>query len=355
MSLSPYLILSQNGEISDCTNLSVKLGDIIECDTVNQKFNSSLASGDTKQIKDFCKREYSLAGDNFLIVRIIDFYSYNYVFLEKNLVSGEVMNIAFLGHEVFDFAELISPSAELYQSIVGKCVYEILSLKSISSKLSGVTPEMFLLTENLPEIKEEILGRNLAYQCCDISEVISHITALLKEEEFYPSVEFSCEYYNVTDGKPRSDETKCTRPMNYKVPVSSFVYLFMAIAGVLSTISADHKIKVTVSYYSCFAEVEFSAIADYQDSLSGRYSSLSCLGDLAAGYENLAAVSSAVAFSSDIGMNVSVGDGKINAILGLDYFADMKPKFRYNDPYESIASVVGRSLKYFNSIKNIAG
>lgn len=349
MKSQPYLILSKNAEIIEKSDFISAFSETYGIKSLDERLFSSLSSGDADEIRAFCERNYSDDGGNFVIYQLIDFCSFNYMFLEKNIVADKTVNIAFLGHDIFDFAELISPSTELYQTVVGKCIYELLCLKNDFSMSNLVTPELLLLSENLPEIKNEILYKNVNNQCCDLPTVIGKIIETMRSEEYYPPVEFSLEAFDMTDGK---EKRKCSQQMNFKIPAATFVHLFMALTGIFSTLSLDHRIGVEITYYSCFLEIGFSSKINTPSSFSGIHSSLSSLGEIAEGCRNIADVASVIAYSSDIGASVSFDSecGTLKTVLNINYYAAMNVKFKYNDPYMNISSLVRRSVGYLRCI-----
>lgn len=348
MPYPPYLIFSENGNISDCSDFANRIGRDDNAEIIGRTFIDALAPGDLADVIRFCRRGYSEEHDNFRIIPLVDFYSFNYLFLEKNTVSGSSINAGFLGHDIFDFADLISPSTAIFQSVSGRCISDILGIKPGKNYSDGITPEMLLISENFSEIKNEILHGNIKNQFCDISVVISSILDAMKDEEFYPYADISV---IVPDLSNASESNQ-----NHKIPVCTFVYLFTAVISLLAVLSDDHKIDINLNYHRCFAEIGFTVNVkpnnQYENAL---HSSLEVLGEYAGSYRILAKAASAIAFSSGINTSVDISDGILNTCISLDFFAESKPGFNYNDPYKDIASVVSRVLCHINSIKKVAG
>ncbi len=343
MPLLPYLILSENGNIADCSDFFEKGICTDSKDEIERYLIDSLADGDLADLIRFCRSGFSDNHDNFKIIPLVDFYSFNYLFLEKNSVSDRVINAAFFGHDIFDFADLISPSSAVYQSVSGRCIGDILGMKSDDRLHDGVTPEMLLISENFPEIRNEILYGNLKNQYCDISVVISSILDAIKEDGLYPYAQVSVDF---SEAPPKSNR-------NHRISVCTFVYLFAAVMSLLSVISEDHRIDITVDCHPCYAEILFSVGISSDKFENGTYSSLDILGDYAGCHSILVKAASAIAFSSGITTSVDLNDGRLKTVVTLDFFAESKTGFNYNDPYSDIGSMVARVIGYINSIDSI--
>ncbi len=360
--LLDYMLLDESGKIIAMDFCgSEKYSRDIE-PSFSLRFYRSLHKGDRTLLTKFCQEKFDPQAPAFNLYNIVNFCGYSYLFVEKVLFDGNIVNIALFGNSIYDFKPLLSPDTVHYGCAVGRIIYDILytaplfeSKKEEKRTLSPlerdgylvrslikptpridnyITPEALLHISKAPQLADELRRKTNSLQNCDVYCYTQTIVKNIKESGL-------CEKTDISIISSADREEKRIFPIR-AVP---YVHVMVSIIHILSSLSRDGKINISLNFYdsgaaasiSTFAFPKYKFISDTTD-----------FSELAAANKNITYTSALLMLLADeLGFTPIIRFDKIGNRLSISVKLTESDEgcveFRYNDPYEGISDILSEA------------
>lgn len=282
--------------------------------------------------RDFCEIGGESSAGEYIIFKLKRrFGNYLYLFCEKNIVSGTVVNMVFPAEDQSDFYSFLSPSAHYFRSIADRIIYEILYIQNRHYyALTSVSPEAFLIISRAPFLAETILAGHVTRKFCHIAEVTERIFDCISAFPGLASTNIILD--------TAADTTNCL----VKVPVEAYATVVQLATSLSAAMSDDHTVVAKLSWGEGHAELELSTV-------TGRINSAIDSSDLCAiengtaplgSYAKIASIISSIA---DIDTSVSFDprEKKLSLVISTGLEKLPLPDFKFSDPTENIGKICG--------------
>ncbi len=325
-----YIICDEKaGIMSSKFDCFAKADNSIGALSVNDVVNM-LRKGDRISFLEFLEDGFDPDKPQFRLIRASRSQVYSYVFVEKDLRDGEVVNIIFLAQNIEDCAHLMSPDTQLYQSITGRTMYETLCvLADEKVRADYLTPEAFDLTKNaLGPLKELSACRDPERKNAEMRRFCGIIIDKIAKKGYCGSPKISFSEENAGGSELGI----------YPVLPAVLVHTFMSAVYIMSFFSPDNRIKVGVRYTGSRAYMEFSA-------KTGEPITDDCtdFSELEKSHPELAypaAVLRILAEVMDYSPSLHCADGVISLTFKVSEKRKSDVDFRFSDPYADIGTCV---------------
>ena len=316
----PYILFDSNAEIIYAAAAGFK--------DLRDTFFRSMRRSDRIRFIEFCSVHYNPDTCAYCFFQISDFPGAEFVFIEKDILRGEEITIAYLSDDPSDFYQLMSPVTSFYRDTVGKCIAGILNPESASN----LTPEGYLTINSIPHLRDELEAEEKSVGFCSIRRVAEEIAESLSRVPSFSHINLVCD----------TDESELILP----IPLCSYVFLFTALLCIFNTLAEDHVINVTLTHTSA----RFSASIPQKRSKEIDSSSLDYLSDLSPSAGNLARISTAIAYRAGLDTSVICSGSSLSSVVSLREADLEEPQFHYRDPYTEIPAMVGEYLGFIHRL-----
>lgn len=295
----------------------------------------SLRLGDRRLFCQFCEADD--VPYPFEIFRLLRFGAKAFVFVEKSYISEKSYTTCILGDSISSFIPFMSPDNELYMTMTGRMIYEImlaLDHSNSSANSTLVTPETLTCYAMAPNLFDELLSPTQNVKECDISKFIGIIINSIMDPLMFCGVKISVdEIY--------SSDTTAYYPIN---PVS-LVHVITAGVHILSYLSTDRKVSLNLD---CHRDgVVLSMTCESADRFITDCGSFL---DIAKRYSELrfsAAALSNITTALEYEPSIRFVDKTLKISIKATRSVNDNVQFKYDDPYGIISTVFTEAVSIY--------
>lgn len=231
----------------------------------------------------------------------------------------------------------MSPDNELYMTMTGRMIYEIMLALEYSNSPENstlVTPETLTCYAKAPNLFDELLSPAHNAKECDISKFISIIVGSIMDTLMFCGVKISV-------NETYSPDTTAYYPIN---PVS-LVHVITAGVHILSYLSTDRKVSLTLDCHrygvilgmTCKSADKFITDCGSFLDIAKRYSELRFS---AAALSN---ITTALGYEPSIRFT----DGTLKISIKATRSVNDNVQFKYDDPYGIISTVFTEAVSIY--------
>lgn len=317
---------------TDCRIISVKTAENTGEQTLDFIMRS-LRLGDRRMFCRFCENES--VPYPFEIFRLLKYGARAFVFIEKCKFKGKTHTACFLGEKITDFIPFMSPDNELYRTSTARLVYEILLSLNVSEKAltdSRVTPEALSCYAKAPLLFDELFSFSHSVKECNILSFFEMICENATSNSMFSAVNAS-----VKEGV-RYNEAKI-----YPINPVSLVHVGTNLLHILSYLSSDRNVTVTLDYFTNAVMATFSCQTNERFTTD-----CGSFFEIAEKYPDLRYTACAVGeIANALGFvpTIKYEDGVISIKTNVTYALDNRVKFKYDDPYTLVMPAFNEVVK----------
>ena len=320
------LIFDENCNLCDEVDVLAYIRAAHDLPSLRHELFSTLGKN-LRAFEDFCHIAQEESAGEYRIFKLKRrFGNFLYVFCEKNIISGSVVNMVFPTEDQSDFYSFLSPSSKFFRNISDRIIYELLYIKNRNYfELTSVSPEAFLVISRAPFLVETLLSNNSTVRFCDVLEVTEKI------------IENISDFPTVASSKITVEPIGESSSSLIELAVEAYAAVFQMVVAISAALSKDHQIITRVSCNSNYAEVEISTTTDrlnhaIEDTdISALENSLSPLGS----YAKIASIISHIA-EFDCNVRFDENTKVLSLFISIGFEKSPMPDFKFSDPTEYI-------------------
>lgn len=299
----------------------------------------SMKRGDRMLLDKFCSAKYSEEFPEFEILRSVRFFDNSYIFLEKDMISGRSYTVGFFGTAITAFIPLMSPDTRLYQTTSGRSIYEIMLALAESERhvcKSCVTPEALTLYEKAPLLFDELLSLRHNVKNCELMNYIGTAVRHITESSMFGRVKLSLSEIGA------SHESDI-----YPIYTASLVYLLTSTVQLLSYMSVNREVEISLKYHEDGVIMEISSLCDPLLKFSSNSSSFSDIGRLFPDLRYAAGVVNVLGEGLGFFPTLRHSSGRLSIAMKVTGSRLRESEFKYSDPYSSISALISEACNFF--------
>lgn len=295
----------------------------------------SLRLGDRRLFCRFCEADD--VPYPFEIFRLLRFGAKAFVFVEKSYISEKPYTTCILGESISNFIPFMSPDNELYMTMTGRMIYEImlaLEHSNFPENSTLVTPETLTCYAKAPKLFDELLSPTHNAKECDIHEFIGIIINSIMDTLMFCGVKISID-------ETSSYDTTTYYPIN---PVS-LVHVVTAGVHILSYLSTDRKISLNLDYHRDGVILGMTC-----NSTNKFISDCGSFLDIAEKYSELrfsAAAMSNITTALGYEPSIRFADGTLKISIRATRSVNEDVQFKYDDPYGIVPEVFDEAMTIY--------
>lgn len=331
----PYMVLDKNAVVI-AADMPDGIGfDVGDMASFSVKLLNSVRRSDRGVFYEFCAKDFVKSKFNAEIFRIVSFPLCKLMYLEKNIINGLTVNIAYFANSITDFVPLISPVRAQYQNASGRSIDDVFAAVGEKYAEEYLTPEAFAISSKYPALFSDLESGAASRKNCCLWECAGRIADNIKNNALFSDISFNIEN--------RSADKESASGI-YRIAINAFTHAFCSTSYILCAMSDERKINVLFDCCKSGAVVHFSAHARDCEKLPDSVS----LCVIAEEYPALSAIAEVLSLiNAASGYNSSFSLNKDNGIIEFTYDLSMSrwtDGFRYYDPYSVIGEAAEEAL-----------
>ncbi len=335
------MVFSSSASLCDEVGILSQTNDIMTLADLERRFIRSLYD-DADDFAELCASNDSGGYRLYKTRSISRTKTFRYAFCEKATVLGENLTLVYLARSISTFRPLMSPSSGLMRTPADRVIYELISLSEpIATHPLDMSVEAFSVMERIPCLCEALFDERVMAQYCDLFALTEHIIGKLCNDPAL-SAQFSLTKKNGVFSPmcDASDKDGAGGNALIELSVEAYVAVMSILSRIASSLSDDHKIDVTVSFYSYAADIVLTTTTQRLPK-NVRLASVGHLSNLIT-RPNLTRIAETIAYIAGIDLSVShdKSSGEMKLVIGLGYETQAIPDFKFSDPLANVSTVL---------------